>query len=192
MNTGGEDNHSVRQTKRKLNAALTHLMLQKPVHQITVRELAKEAGVSRGTFYFHYADIYALLDELENTYFAHLEAAMQQMAPALDGQEPPPALLALFRYLHENSELCRALCGANGRPVFMGKIKQLVVYKCIANLYSRRAATKDAQWEYLAAFAFEGCIGVVRAWQARTPREKPETVARTVWCAAVGAVQAMG
>lgn len=59
MNAKGDANRSVRQTKQRLYEALIHLLQQKSLREITVRELTELAGISRGTFYFHYADIYA-------------------------------------------------------------------------------------------------------------------------------------
>ena len=64
MNAKGDANRSVRQTKQRLYEALIHLLQQKSLREITVRELTELAGISRGTFYFHYTDIYAL-------YFCH-------------------------------------------------------------------------------------------------------------------------
>ena len=55
----------VRRTRKQLRECLVTLLKQKKVQDITVRELTELAGISRGTFYFHYADIYALMDQLE-------------------------------------------------------------------------------------------------------------------------------
>ena len=65
MNAKGDANRSVRQTKQRLYEALVHLLQQKSLREITVRELTELAGISRGTFYFHYADIYALMEQME-------------------------------------------------------------------------------------------------------------------------------
>lgn len=39
-------------------------MLKRPINKITITELARTALINKGTFYLHYADIYALYDEL--------------------------------------------------------------------------------------------------------------------------------
>lgn len=186
MNAKGDANRSVMNTKRRLSAALAELMLQKPVQQITVRELTQKAGVSRGTFYFHYYDIYALLDRLENSYLDHLRSLTKELVPGFERQEVPPALVTIFRFLDENDELSRALCGPNGRPAFMEEIRRLISvwYDGIM-----RGCTPVNRREYLVIFTFEGFMGVVRAWWLRTPREPPEMIAEMVW-RAIGALQA--
>ena len=61
MNKKGDENRSVRNTKRKLNQSLIQLMGEKQITQISVKELTELADVNRGTFYFHYTDIYDML-----------------------------------------------------------------------------------------------------------------------------------
>ena len=56
----------VRKTKRSLRKALTTLLLQKDLKDISVMELTDLADVNRGTFYLHYRDIYDLYENTEN------------------------------------------------------------------------------------------------------------------------------
>ena len=72
MNSKGEENRSVRLTRKRLSDALITLLMQKPVREITVRELTELANVSRGTFYFHYTDIYDLMDHVEREMFINM------------------------------------------------------------------------------------------------------------------------
>lgn len=54
----------VTKTKRAIQQAGLALLLKKPLNKITITELAQMALINKGTFYLHYADIYALYDEL--------------------------------------------------------------------------------------------------------------------------------
>lgn len=51
-------------TLRSINTAFMELIIKKPVHKITVTELAAKAEISKGTFYLHYLDIFDLYDKL--------------------------------------------------------------------------------------------------------------------------------
>jgi AcrR family transcriptional regulator len=42
------------------------LLEDKPLDKITVREIVEECGVSRNTFYYHFHDIYELIEEMFN------------------------------------------------------------------------------------------------------------------------------
>ena len=49
-------------TKRALVASLKELMAEKPLDKITVTDLTEHCGVNRMTFYYHFKDIYDLVE----------------------------------------------------------------------------------------------------------------------------------
>ena len=50
-------------TKRALEASLKNLLLQKPLDKITINDIAEDCGISRMTFYYHFKDIYDLIEK---------------------------------------------------------------------------------------------------------------------------------
>lgn len=67
------EDRRIRRTKRLLIQALTKLMQQKQVNEITVKELTDLADINRGTFYLYYKDIFDMLEKIENEFFGKLE-----------------------------------------------------------------------------------------------------------------------
>ena len=49
-------------TNRLIMSAFQEMLVEMPFDRITVSALVKRAGVSSNTFYYHYRDIYELLD----------------------------------------------------------------------------------------------------------------------------------
>lgn len=49
-------------TKYALEASLKKLLLQKPLDKITINDLTEECGISRMAFYYHFKDIYDLVE----------------------------------------------------------------------------------------------------------------------------------
>ena len=49
-------------TKRALEASLKKLLLEKPLNKITINDITEDCGVNRMTFYYHFKDIYDLVD----------------------------------------------------------------------------------------------------------------------------------
>ena len=49
-------------TKKALEASLKKLMLKKPLDKITIRDITDDCGISRMTFYYHFQDIYDLVE----------------------------------------------------------------------------------------------------------------------------------
>ena len=49
-------------TKRALEASLKNLLRQKPLNKITVNDITEDCGINRMTFYYHFKDIYDLVE----------------------------------------------------------------------------------------------------------------------------------
>ena len=49
-------------TKRALEQSLKHLLLKKPLTKITINDIAEDCGINRMTFYYHFKDIYDLVE----------------------------------------------------------------------------------------------------------------------------------
>lgn len=49
-------------TKRALEASLKNLLLLKPLDKITIKDIAEDCGINRMTFYYHFKDIYDLVE----------------------------------------------------------------------------------------------------------------------------------
>lgn len=45
-----------------MEASLKKLLLQKPLPKITINDITDDCGVSRMTFYYHFKDIYDLVE----------------------------------------------------------------------------------------------------------------------------------
>ena len=58
---------------KKTAEALSKLLVDKKIQNITIRELTETADLHRSTFYTHYTDIYDLYEKLENSFFQDLD-----------------------------------------------------------------------------------------------------------------------
>ena len=51
-------------TKEAILKAFLHIAAKKPIEKITVRDIVDECGINRNTFYYHFQDMYAVLEEI--------------------------------------------------------------------------------------------------------------------------------
>ena len=49
-------------TKRALAVSLKNMLLKKPLNKITINDIAEDCGINRMTFYYHFKDIYDLVE----------------------------------------------------------------------------------------------------------------------------------
>ncbi len=51
-------------TRNAIKASFVKLLDERPLNQITVKEIVEDCGVNRNSFYYHFADIPALISEI--------------------------------------------------------------------------------------------------------------------------------
>lgn len=148
----------VKYTKMFIKEALLGLMEQKPVDQITITELCKQADINRNTFYTHFNTIKDALtmveQELEESLFSELNLNVEDRT----------IIKQLFEHFKKNGNIYRILISSNGDFSFMytlySKIEQLVIEK----YYSRAKTMDEEKIKMIFEFQFFGSISVVRRW----------------------------
>ena len=50
--------------KREIKNSFIKLLTERPISQITVKDIVEDCGVNRNSFYYHFQDIPSLLEEI--------------------------------------------------------------------------------------------------------------------------------
>ena len=151
---------------RKTRASLTHCLLQlmqeKDIKDISVRELSDLADINRGTFYLHYSDIYDMINQLEDDFFAEFEAVIRADLQQ-DGitDTPYDVLYDVLSVIHKNRALAKALIGPHGDLSFVNRMKHMVEER-LKEVLSAPQGTEHL--EYHLAFIISGYVGVIETW----------------------------
>ena len=66
-------------TKRAIHNAFVKLVGEKDFNDITIKDIADKAGINRKTFYYYYAGIHSLIDEIENGFANGLKELMENV-----------------------------------------------------------------------------------------------------------------
>ncbi len=83
-------------TKRALEQSLKNLLLKKPLNKITVADIADDCGINRMTFYYHFKDIYDLVE------WSCLEDAKRALDEKKTYDTWQQGLLQIFEAVQEN------------------------------------------------------------------------------------------
>ncbi|MEG1165644.1 MAG: TetR/AcrR family transcriptional regulator [Oscillospiraceae bacterium] len=51
-------------TRREIMLSFLRLLEKKPFAKITIKDIADDCGINRNTFYYHYQDIYSLVEDI--------------------------------------------------------------------------------------------------------------------------------
>ncbi|QBD76593.1 TetR/AcrR family transcriptional regulator [Ktedonosporobacter rubrisoli] len=101
-------NRQARRTRQLLHDALKRLLQEKSFHALTVNDLAEQAGLNRGTFYLHFTDKYALLDDYIREEFQHVLLARLSPSASLSRETLHLLALTTLEYLAQTYERCRS------------------------------------------------------------------------------------
>ena len=100
MNT--KNNKRKRASMHKMEQVLIELLQAKELHEISVSDLCKRAGVNRSTFYANYMDIYDLADKLREKLEGEVAALYEEeMTLGYNSND----YLKLFRHIARNQAL---------------------------------------------------------------------------------------
>lgn len=83
-------------TKRALEQSLKNLLLKKPLNKITINDIAEDCGINRMTFYYHFKDIYDLVE------WSCLEDAQKALKEKKTYDTWQEGLLQIFYAVREN------------------------------------------------------------------------------------------
>ena len=179
--TEKKEDRRVRRTKKLLTQALTQLLQEKQINEITVKELTDLADMNRGTFYLYYKDMFDMLEKIEDGMFEALDAIVSLHEHDDVSQQTKPILLDLFRFIQDNQEMCRVLLSPHGDMNFLHRLNEVVREKCLRAWPNIRKEKGEADFDYHYSFVVFGCAGIIRAWVNRNCSESAEKMAEMAY-----------
>lgn len=173
----GNLNNSSRKTRKLIKKTFAQMLAEKrEVSRISVSELCARAEISRGAFYSHYDDIYAVAEDYENEMIDMFFDNARLLSPTNAEQ----FLDTLFEYVRENDENYKLLCKSNDFLFAAKKLTALAANK-ILELCNESPYLKDREFLELEINLFiEGLLcEYVRYCRGNTPTSLDELHAYT-------------
>lgn len=145
-------------TKMLLKTSLIELMHQKSINKITIKEICEQAQLNRSTFYLHYVDQFALLDDIEmeiiSTTFEHLH----NVGSTLDTLS---YIGAFLNYVKDNRDIFETLLCQPENVSF----QELFIDKILEQLKGNLPFNcSDKATKYIYTFLLHGCIHIIIDW----------------------------
>lgn len=167
----------VRKTKAQLREGLAHLMLEKSIKEITVKELVDKVDINRSTFYLHYADIYQMLQQIEEEALENITHILENCPVDFSNNESTLEFVTkFFAILDSDKDLCRALLGPHGDMAFVEQIENLLAGTFLKHLPGT-FPKNDSNLKYAYAFILNGCVGLIKTWLSQPVQESPAHMA---------------
>ena len=159
-------------TKRALEASLKNLLLQKPLNKITINDITEDCGISRMTFYYHFKDIYDLVEW----------SCMEDAARALEGKKTydtwQEGFLNIFRAVQANKPFVMNVYRSVSRERVEQYLKPLIHNLVLGVIEEKSAemAVSEADKSFIAYFYEYAFIGIMLDWLSENMKGDPEII----------------
>lgn len=180
------------ETKEALKTALIELYAVHPVSKISINQLCAKAGVSRGSFYYHYANIYELLEAVEDDIINDINICVRRnslfegIISRSNGMEPGNSVaeyIYLLDYLEQNRRAVSILYLGSDSSFFRDKLFQMTLGN-LKTAFTFFPPRDDTQREYISVYMASGIVATYMKWLIDGMREPKELIAEVIMDAA--------
>ena len=176
----------VARSRAAILGAFEKLLGERPLAQITVSAIAREANIDRKTFYTHFGSVDGLLDAISQSVVTQIADAVELAvgdAAIEGGERAREAVHVLFRAVNaairDNLLLNRRLMENLPADELMSRVRGSLEREISA----RRLLPDDLLdelYDYYVSFILSGIVGIYRAWalsDGSVPLERVSRVA---------------
>ena len=159
-------------TKKALADSLKNLLLQKPLNKITISDIADDCGINRMTFYYHFKDIYDLVEW----------TCAEEAAQAMEGKKTydtwQEGFLNIFSAVQANKPLIMNVYRCVSRERIEQYLNPLICSLILGVVEEKSAEmpVSEADKRFIANFYEYAFIGVMLEWIDNNMREEPSVL----------------
>ena len=159
-------------TKLALEASLKNLLLKKPVDKITITDLTNDCGITRMAFYYHFKDIY---DLVEWSCYEDASRALQGKKTYETWQE---GLMQIFEAVMENKPFIMNVYHCVDRAQVEKYLTPLTdeLLMGVIEEKSRGVQVRSEDKEFIARIFSYCFIGMMLDWIRDDMKEQPEII----------------
>lgn len=173
-------------SRNAILSAFERLLMEKPLADITVSAIAREANVDRKTFYVHFGTVDGLLNAIAVDVVEMIVDSVEKTLSSMGGdtnERELGAAASFFKTVNEalcnNLVLNRQLIENIPLDDFMARLR-VPLEREIAERDLLPVGLKDEMFDYYLAFLLSGIIGIYRTWalsDGSVPIERVSAVA---------------
>ncbi|MEG0763987.1 MAG: TetR/AcrR family transcriptional regulator C-terminal domain-containing protein [Oscillospiraceae bacterium] len=159
-------------TKRALEASLKNLLLVKPLDKITINDIAQDCEINRMTFYYHFSDIYDLVEW----------CCVEDATKALEGKKTydtwQEGFLQIFEAVRVNKPFIMNVYHSVSREQIETYLYKLV-YNLLIGVVEEEAegmTVSDDNKKFIADFYKYAFVGLLLDWIKNDMKDNPQKI----------------
>lgn len=172
-------------TKRALEDSLKKLLLKKPLNKITINDITEDCGVNRMTFYYHFKDIYDLVE------WACIEDASKALKNDKTYDTWEQGFIRIFYAVKENKPFVINVYRCVSREQVERYLSPLVdnLLMGVVEEQSAGMVVREEDKKFVSKIYSYVLIGIMLEWIASDMRGEPEIIVEKLAVAIHGNVR---
>lgn len=159
-------------TKRALAASLKKLLTEKPLEKVTVVDIVEDCEVNRQTFYYHFQDIYDLIE------WIYIEEAAKVIGDNKTYETWQEGFLHIFDYVLEHKDFVLNTYHSTSRAHLETFLYQETyrLLKCVVDEQAQGFSVREEDKAFIANFYKYGFVGLVSEWISKGMKEDASSI----------------
>lgn len=153
----------IMKTKKAIHAAMTKLLANKPIEEITVTELAEAADINRKTFYNNYSSVNAVAEEMEDELIMRFEETLSRIDFDSLVKDPQTTFNTLARLITSDLDFYGNILTNRNQVFFLQKIISSLKER-VMTLYAHQISADEELVEYTLDYIVAGMVSVYQRW----------------------------
>jgi len=154
----------VKKTKKTFEDSLASLAKEYPLSKITVKALCEKAELSRNAFYFHYKDIYDLVEEIENDFLDEVVGYLDDFREMGFPKNALATIKSMVLLFNERKDISLMLLDTSFSSTFVPRLVTIFSDFNFEYYKAFHKTDKRATYDLFYTFISTGFYGMVREW----------------------------
>lgn len=180
----------IMKTKRAIHAAMSKLLADKPIDEITVTELSEAAEINRKTFYNYYSSVYMVAEEMEDEIVARFDETLRRIDFDTLLKDPQTTFNTLARLIASDLDFYGNILTNRNQVIFLQKIISSLKER-VMTLYASQISADAELVEYVLEYIVAGMVSVYQRWFISGMKTDIEMLSRQISTLAVYGIAAL-
>ena len=176
MKQKAEYRSSIR-SRKMIREAFIELLKEKDFSKITVTDIVTRADINRGTFYAHYTDTHAIVEEIEQEIIDRMVESFKEFRYQSFFRDPLPLLKSVAEWVQTDMESYRILLNTSGSREFLLKLQRVFFEHMAQDTTIPEAIRNSSRFKLQAQFFAAGTVSLYESWFRGELKMSPDEIA---------------
>lgn len=151
-------------SRQMIKKAFAELLNEKDMGKITVTDIVERAGISRGTFYAHYLDVYDLYMAIQSNMMEAVDDGIDTLGAKSIIKDPSKAIEIGVSFIYEKMSYYKLFVTSSRSVEFINRIANYIIEKLSAEADNLFEPTDAAIYKLFLNYTLGAITSVIVKW----------------------------